>query len=234
MRLITTSSIFFRRIYFLLIVPALFLAPTTGQGQISDAKLWTGLKLEYAFSKKLEAACEIEQRFDNNISEFDRLLLEPSISYKINKKWGLEASYRAWARQSLEHNYDFRQRGNLDISFKKKHKSFDVKLTTGLQYGFPDVNQDYSNYSTDLVSRNSIRVGYDIFGSRFSPDLKYELFTKIAKGQLLNYQWRVTAATSYYINESVSLKFFYALEHEYNLDEPYNSHIYGVGLNYKL
>lgn len=234
MRLITMSSMFFWRFYFLLIVPVLFLMPAIGHGQISDAKLWAGIKLEYSINKKLDAACEIEHRLDNNISEYDRLLIEPSVSYKINKKWALEAGYRAWYRQSPEYTYDFRQRGNFDISFRKKLKPFDVKLTSGLQYGFPDVNQDYSNYSADLVSRNSIRVGYDIFGTRFSPSIKYELFTKFDESKLLNYQWRISVATSYYINESVSLKFFYALEHEYNLDVPFNSHIYGVGLNYKL
>ena len=182
----------------------------------------------------MELACELEQRFDNNISNFDRLLLEPSLSYKINKQWSLGASYRSWIRQSLEHTYDFRQRGNVDISFRKKIKPFVLKLSSGLQYGFPDLMQENSAKTQNLATRNSIRVSYNIFGSRFSPSLKYELFTKIGSERLLNYQWRITAATSFYINDSASLRFFYAYEREYNLDVPFKSHIYGLGLVYKL
>lgn len=230
-----TSKMACCRITFCLLVAIWsFLWPQSGVGQISDTKLWAGLKVEHDLSKNLEAACEIEQRFGNNISNFDRLLIEPSVSYKINKKWAIGASYRAWYRQSLEHSYDFRQRGNFDISFKKKIKPFDVKLAAGLQYGFPDINQDYSKYTSDWVSRNSIRVGYDIFGSRFSPTIKYELFTKLQNQQFLNYQWRLTLGTDIYLNGATSLSLFYAFEHEYNLDLPFNSHIYGVGLKYKL
>jgi long-subunit fatty acid transport protein len=202
--------------------------------QSADARLWTGAKIEYRFNKKMELACELEQRFDNNISNFDRLLLEPSLSYKMNKSWSLGASFRSWYRQNAEHSYDFKQRGNLDISYQKNIKSFGLKLSSGIQYGVPDLIQVSSSNSQDLASRNSIRINYNIFGTRFSPSIKYELFTKIDQGSLLNYQWRATVSTSYYINQAISLRFLYAFEQEYNLEAPFSSHIYGLGLNYKL
>ena len=202
--------------------------------QDSDARLWVGTKLEHKINKKWRASVELEQRFDNNLMDFDRLLLEPSLSYKLNKHWGLEASYRIWSRQTLEKNFDYRQRGNVSVSFSAKKKSISLKLVSGVQYGFPDLMQDYSDYSANLVSRNSIRVRYNIFGSRFAPSLKYELFTRIQNNGLMNYQWRTTAATSYYINENFGFRFFYAFEKEHNLDVPFNSHIYGIGASYRL
>ncbi len=205
-----------------------------GYGQQNDAKLWAGFKLEKKFGKKINSSFEIEQRLNNNFSSFDRLLIEPKISYKLNKRWSLGLSYRPWIRRTTENIYSFKHRGNLSLSFRKNYKSFNLKLATGFQYGIPDLNQVNIVNTNNLVSRNSFRINYEIFGSRFSPFSKFELFTKLNRQQLKNYQWRISCGTNFQLNVSSSLRIFYAFEHEYNLDVPMNIHIWAFGYAYVL
>ncbi|MEA3443808.1 MAG: DUF2490 domain-containing protein [Bacteroidota bacterium] len=196
--------------------------------QSNDAKLWTGIKLEKKISKNFNGSFEIEQRFNNNASNSDRLLFEPEISYKLNKKWSIELNYRIWVKLWGEKKYDLNQRSNINLSFKKKIKPFKIKIASGLQYGIPDLNRNDYNITEKFVSRNSIRIKYDIFGSRFSQFTKYELFTNLSRFNFINYQWRLTFGTSIYLNPMSEIKLHYALEHEYNLDIPFDAHIWAI------
>ena len=63
-----------------------FFIPITLFSQDKDLKLWTGFSIEHKLSKQIKFSLGIEQRFNNNISNYDRFLFEPGISYKLNKR----------------------------------------------------------------------------------------------------------------------------------------------------
>jgi len=201
--------------------------------QISDTKLWAGIALDKKINKKFEATLEFEQRFENNISAFDRLLVQPAIGYKLNKKWSVDLVYRLWYQKEKQ-NYFFHHRASLGLSYSKKISDLKLKISSKLQYGIPDYLEDDFYISERLISRNSLKLTYTIFGSRFSPYLKYELFTSLQKLEPLNYQWRLTAGTGYYLNKKTSLQVYYALEHEYNISKRKNANIAGITLKHSL
>ena len=218
---------------FLLFLVLLFLLPSLGFTQTTDTKLWTGFAIEKKINKKFKASIDFVQRLENNISSFDRFLVEPSISYSLNKKWSISLIYRYWYQQE-EQNYFSHQRASLAIGFSKKIKGIDLKLTSKMQYGFPDANEDDFFMSKKLVSRNSIKLAYEIFGTRFTPYFKYELFTALERFSPLNYQWRLQGGTDIYITSAIDLRLYYFFENEYNTVGPTDSSILGISLKYSL
>jgi hypothetical protein len=142
--------------------------------------------------------------------------------------------YRIWYRQTKEQDYFFHSRVSLGISHTKEIKYFRIKLNSKLQYGLPNRIEDDFYATKKLVSRNSIKLSYKIFGSRFTPYFKYELFTSLDRLNPQNYQWRMTGGTSIYINSKNSLKLFYTLEHEYNVVNRINANIWGILLQHSL
>ncbi len=216
--------------FFLIVI----LIPYFGHSQTNDTKLWTGLALEKDISKKIKGSIELEQRFDNNISSFDRLLIEPALSYKLSKKWSFDLIYRIWSQQTRERNYQLHSRLSLGTTYSKSIDDFKLEIGSKLQYGFADLNEDNFYSTKNLISRNNIKISYEIFGSRFTPFVKYELFTSLKRFEPENYQWRLFGGTNIYLNQKSRLRLFYALEHEFNKPNRVNSNILGISFQYSL
>lgn len=211
----------------------LFLFPSLGLTQTTDTKLWTSFAIEKKINKKLKASIDFEQRFENNISSFDRFLVEPTISYALNKRWSLGLIYRFW-RQQKNQNYFNHHRASLAIGYSKEIKGIAIKLTSKAQYGFPDANEDDFFATKRLVSRNSIKLSHSIFGTRFTPYMKYELFTALERFNPLNYQWRLQGGTDIYIKPKIDLRLYYIFENEFNAINPTDSNIFGIAFQYSL
>lgn len=211
----------------------MLLGPLISHAQSNDTKLWAGLSIEKDLSNKFKSSIELEQRLDNDISSFDKLLIEPAISYKLNKQWSVDLIYRLWYQQEKQ-NYFFHSRASLGLSYDKDIKGINFKLASKLQYGLPDMIANDFYATKKLISRNSLKLSYEIFGTRFTPYLKYELFTSLQRLNPQNYQWRTIFGTKIYMNSNASLQLHYALEHEYNIASRINAHIWGISLNYKL
>lgn len=212
----------------------ILLIPAIGLAQSNDTKLWTGLAIEKDINKKLKGSIELEQRLDNNISSFDRLLIEPAISYELNKRWSIDLIYRLWYQQTQERDYNFHNRVSMGISYSKVIKGIKFKVGSKMQYGLPDSMEDDYFANKRLVSRNNIKVSYAIFGSRFTPYLKYELFTLLKRFNPHNYQWRSILGTRIYVNAHTDIQLFYMLEHEYNVVNRMDSNILGISLRISL
>lgn len=217
----------------LLFLFLVLLFPNLGLSQTTDTKLWTGFAIEKKINKKFKVAIDFEQRFEKNISTFDRFLVEPTISYALNKRWSLGLIYRFWRKQENQ-NYFNHHRASLAIGYRKEIKGIAIKLTSKAQYGFPDANEDDFFATKKLVSRNSIKLAHSIFGTRFTPYMKYELFTSLERLNPLNYQWRLQGGTDIFINSKIDLRLYYIFENEFNTTNSIDSSILGIAFQYSL
>lgn len=218
---------------FILYILLFFLFPNLNFAQSKDAKLWTGLAIEKKINKKFKASVDFENRFENNISSFDRFLVEPSLNYAINKRWSIGFIYRFW-RQKENQNFFNHQRISLALDYRKEIKGIVFKGSSKMQYGFPDGNENDFFTSKKLVSRNSLKLSYPIFGTRFTPFFKYELFTALERLNPLNYQWRIQGGTAIYLNSKIDLRLYYLFENEYNTVNATDSNILGIAFKYSL
>jgi hypothetical protein len=217
-----------------LLITVIFQLPLFLFGQQRDARLRTGVAFEKKLSKSTTLGVTLEQRFEQDMTAFDRFLAEPVVSYNLNKKWETSLSYRGWISPDEAGNQRYRHRSNFDLSYRYKHSLLTLKLTGGVQYGIPDLNFNQTILSGNLILRNSVRASYQIFGTRFSPFAKYELFTQAGLNEWMNYQYRTTFGTAIYITNHTGLVVYYAFEHEFNIKNRMDAHIWGVELKHEF
>jgi hypothetical protein len=104
-----------------------------------------------------------------------------------------------------------------------------------MQYGFDDLSVANDFINNKLVSRNSIQIDYDWFGTKLRPYAKYEFFTHLnhPQGTIINQQ-RMSLGSSYKISKALSVDAFYMFENEMNIVAPVNAHILGAGIEYSF
>jgi hypothetical protein len=203
--------------------------------QTTDFKLRAGLKVQKEISKKITASIEYEHRFDNYLTTFDQALIEPSISYDIIKPLSIGAEYRFMYDQDLKRQITYKQRGSLFIRIKKSFGDFDFKIRTAIQYGFDDLTNSTSNSRNKIVSRNTLSIDYNWFGTKFTPFAGYEFFYHVnnPNGGIIN-QWRFKIGSSYRISKSSDVFFNYIFENEFNVAYPIDAHVVGFGYSFKF
>jgi predicted porin len=217
---------------FLLLTTIGAFASITGNAQEVDYRARAGVKVQKDITKQLSASIEYEHRFDNYLTTFDKALIEPSLSYELFPFLRIGADWRFMIDQNRTREIEFKQRAAIFVRTQYDVDDFEIKLRTALQYGFDDLT--FSS-GQKLISRNTIEVEYNWFGSKFKPSVSYEFFYHInnTNGGIIN-QWRAKAGTSYRLSKKSELSLNYLFEKEINVAYPVNAHVIGIGLSYKL
>jgi hypothetical protein len=203
--------------------------------QQTDVRLRLYGGIDKDITKKLNAGFEYEHRFDNYLSTFDKAFIEPSLAYSIDRNFRVGASYRAALSQTNSRNKKIQQRSSAYIQYRFRFDYFRVRLRSIIQYGFDDITNTTSGSNRNIVNRNSIQADYSIFGTKFRPYAKYELFYHInhPRGGIFNQQ-RATLGTQYRLSRNTTIATFYMFQGEMNVIAPVNSHIIGFGFSYSL
>ncbi len=72
------------------------LAPTPAHAADVDAQKWSMFTVQKELSKRWRAYFEVQPRFGNDISRFDRGLVRPAIGYRVTPKFSIWQGY-AWS-----------------------------------------------------------------------------------------------------------------------------------------
>ena len=148
--------------------------------QNSDFRLRTGLKIDKDLSKKVELSFESQVRFRNNISDFDKFLVEPSVKFEVFKNFRLGAAYRYSAKQNLAKNTLNWHRGNMFMAYKKSFSTdWDLKFKTAIQYDTRNFMGGYNTKYNVWTNRNKVSLAYDVFGLPLSAEMGGELFYNV-------------------------------------------------------
>jgi len=224
-----------KRFFLLLLIVWALLLHQKGNAQTTDFRLRVGLGLQKDITKKLNASIDLEQRFDNYLTKFDQVLIEPSVSYNIFKPLSIGAEWRVMCEQDLRRRISYKQRGAISLRFKESVGDFDVKIKTTIQYGFDDLTNTDSNNRKKIINRNSLSVDYNWFGSKFTPFAGYEFFYYInnPNGGIIN-QSRLKLGTTYRISKASEISAYYIFENEFNVANPVDANIIGFAYSYKF
>ncbi len=201
----------------------------------SDFRSRTGIKLKTEAIKDVDFILNIQQRFNNKLSTFDKFLMEPGIAYDLNKRLKTGVEYRYYYNQNQDHTRESRHRFSWFIRYKKNIEDFALGVKTILQYGIDDDASFAFDYRNKFISRNSISLSYDIFGSKLTPKAEYDIFYHInnPRGGIIN-GWRITTSFDYDLSKNKTLAFYYMFDKELNVVSPLNAHILGIELEIEL
>lgn len=205
------------------------------KAQNPDVRLRLYGKLQKEITQKFDIDFEYEHRFDKYITSFEKAFLEPSLSYSLNKNLRLGASYRIALSQNNSRQRKLQSRSSAYFQYRFELDDFRFRFRTTIQYGFDDLSVASDFMNNKLVSRNSVQIDYDWFGTKLRPYTKYEFFTHLnhPQGTIINQQ-RISLGTSYKISKVFSLDAFYMFENEMNIVAPINAHIFGAGIDYSF
>lgn len=209
-----------------LIPGLLILLPEIAFSQQPDSRYRLGVSLTADITERWSAGIGIEQRQRDNFHQFDKILVEPEIKYTISQNHSITAGYRGWAWQK-EGQYGFSQWVGVGYAYSYRLGDWKLKYSSSAQYDLPETGDD-SRWDERLIWRNKLGLKYSIFGSRFTPEVRMELFTSFEDKILSHNQLRTTFLVEYRIGKTSSIEAYLIIGDEMNTEDEQDAIIYGL------
>ncbi len=205
------------------------------KAQVSDFQVRTGIQISGDVSKKTKWRVETESRFKNNASALDRILIEPSIAYRLQKFLSIGVGYRWTLLYDDKSNNIQQNRLYTDVALYQTFKSLEFKFRSRAQYDIENSNQNQNYSFNDLFFRHALSMDYNIFGSRFTPSASIELFHNIDNAKQYRIEkYRYTLSIDYRITRNASISSFYMIDDEVNVKNPKTNYILGCSVGYRF
>ncbi len=210
----------------------------TKQVQVRDLESWSSLSLKWEPTKRLSFEVEEQFRLKEDASTTDLYFTELSSNYDLTKHIGIGFGMRHITEndnQGKKQGFDNFFRYQMDLSYKHKISRLSLKYRVRYQ------NKNELGISTDEgdipVSHVRFRtsLGYNIKGTKWSPNIEGEIFRKYETGQPSEYnKYRITTGLSYDFKKYGEITLFYRLEKELNQLYPKTSNIIGFTYGYTI
>ncbi|MFC2097343.1 DUF2490 domain-containing protein [Bacteroidota bacterium] len=203
--------------------------------QTKDAGLWTGIRLNYDISEKLNLSFEEEIRFFENFSRLDKYYSEIGLSYEINKNVEIGAFYRYSSIKNPYINYSHYHRFHTEIILKSEFKRYSFSFRSRFQSKYTDPYVSDNGMIPKDYSRNKLAVSYNIRKLPLTPYASYELFYQLNNpdGNVFDKSW-MTIGVKYRFKNRDRLSIYYRLSQDHNINNPLNLNILGIGYNIKI
>ncbi len=210
------------------------LLPVAMMAQRYDNKLRLSGEIDTEIFDDVDFKLEYEYRLDRNLSSFDKTFLEPEIEVQILNDLKLGAKYR-FSYNKKKSSGELEQRFSVFGNYEYNYGDFEFTLQGTLQYGADDLTFSTGVDGSELVGRYSIKVDYDWFGTKMEPYVKYELFHHLNRkgGALLN-EWKIKTGLQYDLSSNSSFDIFYMFENEFNVSNPVDANVVGLGYGYSF
>lgn len=175
-----------------------------------DAALWLSYGLDFKYKKKWKFSVSPELRFNNNMTHFNRAMVDLGAEYKPLKYFSAEISYRTSARSQDEWT-DFRERIQFGVGIKQEWRAFTFSYQPRYQASLQQVSSD-GDADFETTFRNKLSVKYDI-NKKLSSSTSFELFNNSEQGMEFRLEnWRWKAGIGYSINKRNSIDIGYMIQ----------------------
>ncbi len=195
-------------------------------GQNSDFQSWWEFEFDYSLSDSWQLEGELEQRFKNNSTQYNRTLLTLGAEYDAAKWLSLGGAARAVlvadqdGQVQPRYRIHFQATGSYDLS------GFTFSLRTRIQYGFEDFLYFTDLRDNSLISRNRLKGQYHIFGTKFDLFASLESWHNLSKLPDPAFRnMRYSAGLRYGLNFRSAFGLRYIFEDEFNVNNPDRLHI---------
>ncbi len=150
------------RFYILFLVIGIFPVAVNAQYYDDDAGFWLYLKVDKDITKKLNAQFTMQNRFENNLSEYSQINGNIELTYKLNKHFRLVGGYVYGFKKNIEGFYGDRQQAYAGFVLRKRFKSFLFSYRNIFQGQVKNVNSSEKGAVPVFFDRNKFSVKYEI------------------------------------------------------------------------
>jgi hypothetical protein len=127
-----------------------------------DARFWLYLKLNKKLDKRLQSQLVIQNRFNNNITEYSQLNTNLELKYKLNKHVKLMGGYVLGNKRKPEGHYLFRHQAYLGFLMRQKMNRFGFIYRNLVQAQTPASYNREKALVPKYFDRNKLTVKYEI------------------------------------------------------------------------
>ncbi len=206
-----------------------------------DARFWLYLKVDKKLSSRWEAQLNIQNRFNNNVTEYSQLNLNGEVSYKIKKYFKIEGGYVWGQKRKLPGFYLSRQQIYAGFLLKQKFRYFTF-VYRNLVQGQTRASYNREKARTfEYFDRNKFTVKYEL-NKRLVPYLAAEFNVPLSpfldptqKAHFAVNRLRTFAGIEYNITRRSYLETYILYQRKYlTKGLPPRDFIYGVTYAYSF
>gem|GEM_PF-601858 len=220
----------------LIIALSLLFFSFSAVAQFNDFQTWTSVGLKTDISKKFSAGLGVQLRMTNNSTLPGSVIMDPDLTFKINKYLRIGAAYRFTFKMGNDKENTTRHRYNIDLEGRKKFDKLTLKLRAGFQKGFTDLvyNENREPYSYPAYNRNKLSIDYQV-NKIWNPYAEFELFLPLNDPRQRNLdRYRLTLGSSFDLKNRNELNGYFRIQKELNTANPETDFIIGIGYAYDL
>lgn len=195
----------------------------------NDAALWLNLSVQKELNKKLSTEITIQNRINNNISQYGQGSIDAGLTYKISKSIRISGNYMFRENRRLDGSYSTRHQLYTAFTYRKKINSFTIIYRNRLQARFKDIYSSSEGKTPVLYDRNKITLRYEI-NKRFDIYVSEELYSPFYnfKTIIIDRQ-RSALGTIYKISKSSEIEAYFMLQQQfYSNKQLRRDFIYGL------
>lgn len=232
-----------------LLAAVIFLFPAQAFPQSAyenDAQAWLKLTVEKKLSDRFSIRLYNQYRFSNNISEFGRMRLDLSATYKLGEPVRVRAGYSFIERRRLSGIYSQRHRVHAALLLRKDIRRWSLRYRnlSQMQYNEPFTSEDGD--IARLYNRHKITLQYE-YSKYIFLYAAQELFIPLNNPQARGFdQSRSFLGLLYNLTKKQQLEVFFLLraglqngewhkQRNKYPNEPLNrDFVYGVGYSFEF
>jgi hypothetical protein len=204
---------------------------------LSQNRLWVSSAVRTnVFTDNLRIQGALQGRFYDN-GRYDKIFPELSVRYEIAKWLEPSVDYRLIFNQSrTSYERSTGHRLNLNLNTGIDYDRFDFQLRVRYQYSFARFSGN-SGYDPDFDNAVRIKpkIKYNIKGSKIDPLIESEWFYNTNYGefgkQFVKYRFAVGVDINLPKKHELTIKYRY--DYEFNVPNPWRSHVLSIGHTYE-
>lgn len=204
----------------------------TTKAQYSTTALWTSVKTGVEVFDDVDVELATGIRANENLTVLSKIFIEPTVSYRINKHFDIEAEYRfAFDRNFPLWENKHRFAGSFESDFDIER----LKISNRLKYQTTQT-YPYSGEKDKIAEpylRYKIKLDYNIRKNPLDPYLAYEFFYYAGNMEYNEIdKYRITVGFDYKYNKNNNFDFEYIMQNSFRGKNAGITHI--ISIDYKF
>lgn len=201
-----------------------------------DAKVWLYLKADKHITKRFMTQLVLQNRFNNNVTEYDQINANIELSYRFNKHFKVLGGFVYGNKRKPEGVYIDRQQYYGGFLFREKIKRFTVAYRNLVQA------QNSASYNPEkgkvfhYYNRNKLTFKYEVI-KRVEPFVGAEINVPLSSDHGAYYinRSRIITGLEIKITKKSFLETYFIFQRQYRVDgyTP-RDYIFGVSYSYSF
>lgn len=194
-----------------------------------DARLWMHLELDKDLSKNLNVHLALQNRINENITRYSRVMTELGFTYKLAKNFKLLGEYSFGFNRRLDDSYSKLHRLDVGFVLKKKFKKLTLSSRNLMQWQYKDVFSSENGHLANIYYRTKLTFHYQLnkrFNVYVAQEINLALQSRNEDGLSRS---RTFFGTVYKLTKQSDLECYFLFQRQYKLfNAPERDFIYGV------